>query len=77
MGILSQVSNRAAAPPTDKTTHWLDRRGWVALALFLLAAGLLYWATLDTGLTPGDLEGGDLITHQYAQVQARPSNAPG
>lgn len=77
MSVLSQASDQATAPPIDKPTHWMNRRGWVALALFLLAAGLLYWATLDTGLTPGDLEGGDLITHQYAQVQARPSNAPG
>jgi hypothetical protein len=47
--------------------------GW---AVILLAAGL-YLATLDTGLRPDELSGGDLITHQYAQVQARPSNAPG
>ena len=26
---------------------------------------------------PDELTGGDLITHQYAQVQGRPSNAPG
>ncbi len=63
-----------ASPPT---TSWPDRRGWLLLGLLLLAAGFLYLATLDNGLTPGDLEGGDLITHQYAQVQARPSNAPG
>ncbi len=67
----------ADAPTPTRSRPWMDRRGWVALALFLLAAGLLYWATLDNGLSPGDLEGGDLITHQYAQVQARPSNAPG
>ena len=65
------------ARPHDRATSWPDRRGWLALALFLLAVGLLYLATLDNGLAPGDLEGGDLITHQYAQVQARPSNAPG
>lgn len=46
-------------------------------ALLLLAAALLYLATLDTGLRPEELVGGDLITHQYAQVEARPSNAPG
>ena len=46
----------------------------IALLLLVLA---LYAATLDTGLQPGELEGGDLITHQYAQVQARPGNAPG
>jgi hypothetical protein len=43
----------------------------------LLAATTLYLATLDNGLQPEELVGGDLITHQYAQVQARPSNAPG
>lgn len=45
--------------------------------LLLLLALLLYVGTLDTGLAPMELEGGDLITHQYAQVQARPGNAPG
>lgn len=43
----------------------------------LLCFALLYTATLDNGLQPEELHGGDLITHQYAQVQARPSNAPG
>ncbi len=46
------------------------------LALLLLFAAL-YLLTLDDGLRPGELAGGDLITHQYAQVQGRPSNAPG
>jgi hypothetical protein len=46
--------------------------------IFLVAAfGVLYLLTLDDGLRPGELEGGDLITHQYAQVQGRFSNAPG
>lgn len=45
--------------------------------LLIAAFALLYLATLDTGLQPHELHGGDLITHQYAQVQARPSNAPG
>ena len=49
----------------------------VAGILLVVAALLLYAATLDTGLQPHELHGGDLITHQYAQVQARPSNAPG
>jgi hypothetical protein len=49
----------------------------LAPVVLLLAAALLYFATLDNGLRPGELMGGDLITHQYAQVQARPSNAPG
>lgn len=46
-------------------------------ALLLLLALCLYALTLDNGLQPEELVGGDLITHQYAQVQARPSNAPG
>ncbi len=45
--------------------------------MLLLGLALLYWLTLDNGLRPEELAGGDLITHQYAQVQARPSNAPG
>lgn len=49
---------------------------WAGL-LALLAAALLYLATLDNGFMPAELLGGDLITHQYAQVEARPSNAPG
>lgn len=49
---------------------------WAGAAL-LLAALLLYLTTLDNGLRPAELAGGDLITHQYAQVQGRPSNAPG
>ncbi len=49
---------------------------WAGLVL-ILAASLLYLATLDNGLRPGELAGGDLITHHYAQVQGRPSNAPG
>jgi len=54
----------------------LNPRVWAGLLVILLAAAL-YVATLDTGLRPDELSGGDLITHQYAQVQARPSNAPG
>jgi hypothetical protein len=47
------------------------------VGLILLAAAILYLLTLDNGLRPDELTGGDLITHQYAQVEARPSNAPG
>jgi hypothetical protein len=47
--------------------------GW----FLVLATATLYLSTLDNGLRPGELVGGDLITHQYAQVQARFSNAPG
>jgi len=46
-------------------------------AILLLLATLLYLFTLDNGLRPNELVGGDLITHQYAQVEGRPSNAPG
>jgi hypothetical protein len=49
----------------------------LAGGLLLLAAALLYLLTLDNGLRPEELSGGDLITHQYAQVEGRPSNAPG
>ena len=49
---------------------------WAGAAVISLVA-LLYLFTLDTGLRPDELTGGDLITHQYAQVEARPSNAPG
>jgi hypothetical protein len=49
---------------------------WATVTL-LAGAFLLYLVTLDNGLQPEELVGGDLITHQYAQVQARPSNAPG
>lgn len=49
----------------------------LGLIILLLLAVVLYYASLDTGLQPEELRGGDLITHQYAQVQARPSNAPG
>ncbi len=55
----------------------LDRRSWLALAVFLLGCAILYLGTLQNSLTPGEMSGGDLITHQYAQVQARPANAPG
>jgi hypothetical protein len=50
---------------------------WVAGIVLLLAFALLYLLTLDNGLRPGELQGGDLITHQYAQVEGRFSNAPG
>ncbi len=69
----------SAIPPAAQTGH---RSRWPAPATLagialVLAFAALYLFTLDDGLRPGELEGGDLITHQYAQVQARPSNAPG
>ncbi len=63
---------RAPVAPS-RAEQQMRRTGWVVF----FAALLLYWATIDTGLQPEELRGGDLITHQYAQVQARPSNAPG
>ena len=45
--------------------------------VLIIVCLLLYALTLDNGFRPQELEGGDLITHQYAQVEARPSNAPG
>ncbi|MEM7033717.1 MAG: DUF2723 domain-containing protein [Chloroflexota bacterium] len=47
------------------------------LVILICVTGALYLFTLDTGLHPQELTGGDLITHQYAQVEARFSNAPG
>ncbi|MDQ1301240.1 MAG: hypothetical protein QG637_1161, partial [Chloroflexota bacterium] len=41
---------------------------WLAGIVLLLAFAALYLLTLDNGLRPGELQGGDLITHQYAQV---------
>lgn len=58
--------------PRPRYSPW--RIGQLTL---LVAFAILYFLTLDTGLQPYELRGGDLITHQYAQVQARPSNAPG
>jgi hypothetical protein len=70
--------NRPSPSPAEYNDLWHNPRlarwaGWAVVAL----AALLYLATLDSGLRPDELSGGDLITHQYAQVQARPSNAPG
>lgn len=57
--------------------RWLrEPSRWTGIALLITALALYLW-TLDDGLQPEELRGGDLITHQYAQVQARPSNAPG
>ncbi|MEZ4634190.1 MAG: DUF2723 domain-containing protein [Caldilineaceae bacterium] len=62
---IAQSHNRPISLPT------------LAGIVLLITTAILYFATLDTGLLPRELQGGDLITHQYAQVQARPSNAPG
>ncbi len=63
---------------------WVEKKrflgkdvAWWAGAALLLLALLLYLWTLDDGLEMRELKGGDLITHQYAQVQGRFSNAPG
>ncbi len=65
--------------PPAPAQSWLqsERAARVAGVILLLAAALLYALTLDTGVESGELIGGDLITHQYAQVQGRPGNAPG
>ena len=64
------------APATQAIWYHPVWGRWAGAAVILLAA-VLYLATLDNGLRPDELQGGDLITHQYAQVQARPGNAPG
>jgi hypothetical protein len=48
----------------------------MGLAVVLLSL-FLYLLTLDNGLEPWQLGGGDLITHQYAQAELRFANAPG
>ncbi|MBK8050090.1 MAG: DUF2723 domain-containing protein [Anaerolineales bacterium] len=63
--------------PLPKPTQQQNRLALGMGLLLLLCATLLYLWTLDNGFQSGELVGGDLITHQYAQVQARPSNAPG
>ncbi len=58
---------------TGRSVHY-----YALAQIMLLACALaVYATTLDNGLQPHELRGGDLITHQYAQVEARPSNAPG
>jgi hypothetical protein len=69
-------SPTSAAPPAARTSRRLNPATLAGIVL-VLAFAALYLFTLDNGLRPGELEGGDLITHQYAQVQGRPSNAPG
>jgi hypothetical protein len=54
-----------------------NHSAFVAGITVIIIALVLYVATLDNGLRLEELKGGDLITHQYAQAQARPSNAPG
>lgn len=49
---------------------------WAGAAVILISL-VLYLLTLDNGLEPWQLGGGDLITHQYAQAQLRFANAPG
>ncbi len=69
------TSVSAPGQPGGRPRCWTPAS--LAGAVLLLAFALLYLLTLDNGLRPEELQGGDLITHQYAQVQARPSNAPG
>lgn len=64
---LSSAPRRGRAPSLEL----------LAGALLLLLFAALYLLTLDDGLRAGELAGGDLITHHYAQVQGRMSNAPG
>ncbi len=73
------MTNFTAKAPDGKSSKFLNglNISHVAGGFVLFAAALLYLLTLDNGLRPDELVGGDLITHQYAQVEARPSNAPG
>ncbi len=62
--------------PITSPIHTPGQAFRIGVLLLLLALALYLW-TLDNGIAAYELEGGDLITHQYAQVQARFSNAPG
>ncbi len=75
-GFIIPLSSALSDPLTESPNLQISISRIAGVSLLILAA-LLYFATLDTGLLPRELQGGDLITHQYAQVQARPSNAPG
>ena len=70
----SKLTGQSTGQPPPHGAKRLQRAAGI---LLVVVAALVYAATLDTGLQPYELHGGDLITHQYAQVQARPSNAPG
>ena len=76
-----KMNNEQRATPADIVSRVLlplsHSRSRRAGLLLLVIFGLLYLLTLDNGLRPGELLGGDLITHQYAQVEGRFSNAPG
>ncbi len=70
---MQRVATSRAQPELRQALRRRNLGGAVLLALALL----LYGFTLDNGLQPYELHGGDLITHHYAQVEARPGNAPG
>jgi len=74
MTAVAPSQNNAA--PARRRVRWPAPATLAGILLVIIFAAL-YLFTLDDGLRPGELEGGDLITHQYAQVQGRPSNAPG
>ena len=79
---MGRATSDGERPTTDDRRRgsgrlWSAAYGRLAGVLLILGFALLYAATLDNGLRPGELQGGDLITHQYAQVQGRFSNAPG
>ncbi len=64
----------STSTPQSHKSRYLDL--WLLIGL-LTGIAILYLLTLDNGLRFDELTGGDLITHQYAQIEARPSNAPG
>ena len=72
--VANSSHTRYIRPVTSAQSTRFSRIAGLFLMIFFVG---LYLLTLDNGLRPGELEGGDLITHQYAQVQGRPSNAPG
>lgn len=69
--MVERVADRERSPVHTPGQAWR-----IGIGVLLLALALYLW-TLDSGIAAYELVGGDLITHQYAQVQARFSNAPG
>lgn len=74
--MISQTPNTDVSVASFRPFNGISLFRWGGI-LLVTAFALVYALTIDTGLQPYELHGGDLITHQYAQVQARPSNAPG
>ncbi|MEP7198851.1 MAG: DUF2723 domain-containing protein [Chloroflexota bacterium] len=70
----TQIANLHPERVEGRKSHIATRLGALIVAVVPL---VVYVLTLQNGLTPGELRGGDPITHQYAQATLRFANAPG